>query len=129
MFGFSRKGRTLVRKKSNKTQAEDSIDSMVQWLAPWTLNPKTRDQISVEPPFHCHKNSSVASCLCLFSLKNVERLSKNFNKNTSSKFIRFYGVVVSTLDFEYEDPSSNLGRTSFSLSQKHQCSFVYVCFL
>ena len=25
--------------------------------------------------------------------------------------IRFYGVTVSTLDFESSDPSSNLGRT------------------
>ena len=32
----------------------------------------------------------------------------------------FYGVTVSTLDFESIDPSSNLGRTSFFLfwSQK-----------
>ena len=28
---------------------------------------------------------------------------------------RFYGVMVSTLDFESSDPSSNLGRTYFSL--------------
>ena len=27
--------------------------------------------------------------------------------------IRFYGVMVSTLDFESSDPSSNLGRTLF----------------
>ena len=27
-------------------------------------------------------------------------------------FERFYGVMVSTLDFESSDPSSNLGRTS-----------------
>ena len=26
--------------------------------------------------------------------------------------LRFYGVMVSTLDFESSDPSSNLGRTS-----------------
>ena len=26
---------------------------------------------------------------------------------------RFYGVMVSTLDFESKDPSSSLGRTSF----------------
>ena len=25
--------------------------------------------------------------------------------------VRFYGVMVSTLDFESSDPSSNLGRT------------------
>ena len=28
---------------------------------------------------------------------------------------RFYGVMVSTLDFESKDPSSSLGRTSFIL--------------
>ena len=77
----------------------------MEWLAPWTLNPKTRVQISVEPLFHCHKNLSVASRLCLFSLENVERLSKNFNKNTSIRFNRFYGVVVSTLDCESKDAS------------------------
>ena len=27
--------------------------------------------------------------------------------------VRFYGVMVSTLDFESSDPSSNLGRTLF----------------
>ena len=30
----------------------------------------------------------------------------------SSLLYRFYGVMVSTLDFESSDPSSNLGRTS-----------------
>ena len=25
------------------------VDSMVKWLAPWNLNPKTRVQLSVEP--------------------------------------------------------------------------------
>ena len=29
---------------------------------------------------------------------------------------RFYGVMVSTLDFESSDPSSNLGRTYYLLS-------------
>ena len=29
---------------------------------------------------------------------------------------RFYGVMVSTLDFESSDPSSNLGRTSHNLT-------------
>ena len=28
---------------------------------------------------------------------------------------RFYGVMVSTLDFESSDPSSNLGRTFFTI--------------
>ena len=28
-----------------------------------------------------------------------------------SPFSRFYGVMLSTLDFESSDPSSNLGRT------------------
>ena len=28
-----------------------SYGSMVYWLAPWTLNPKIRVQISVEPSF------------------------------------------------------------------------------
>ena len=32
-------------------------------------------------------------------------------KNQSKR--RFYGVMVSTLDFESSDPSSNLGRTLF----------------
>jgi hypothetical protein len=36
---------------------------------------------------------------------------------------RFYGVTVSTLDFESSNPSSNLGRTSFlnmiSLTKKN----------
>ena len=30
--------------------------------------------------------------------------------NSANK-LRFYGVMVSTLDFESSDPSSNLGRT------------------
>ena len=42
---------------------------MVRWLAPWTLNPKTRVQISVEPLFHCHKNSSVVSSMFVFTRK------------------------------------------------------------
>ena len=29
--------------------------------------------------------------------------------------VRFYGVMVSTLDFESSDPSSNLGGTSIQL--------------
>ena len=33
-----------------------------------------------------------------------------FNVN---KVLWFYGVMVSTLDFESSDPSSNLGRTLF----------------
>ena len=98
------------------------------WLAPWTLNPKTRVQISVEPLFHCHKNSWVVLSLFVF-LENVKHLSQKVKQITSSKFFRLYVVVVSTLDFESKDPSSNLGRTSFSLLQKLQCSFVYVCFL
>ena len=53
-----------------------------------------------------------------------EHLSRKVKQNTSRRFNRFYGVVVSTLDSESKDPSSNLGRTSFSLSQKLQCSFV-----
>ena len=96
-----------------------------------TLDSECKDPSSnlSRTSFSLPKNSIVASCLCLFSLENVERLSKNVKENTSSKFISFNGVVVSTLDFESKDPSSNLGRTSFSLSQKLQCSFVYVCFL
>ena len=31
-------------------------------------------------------------------------------------YLGYYGVMVSTLDFESSDPSSNLGRTLFSLS-------------
>ena len=69
------------------------------------------------------------SFVCFFSLGNVERLSSNVKQNTSREFNRFYGVVVSTLDFECKDPSSNLGRTFFPLSQNLQCSFLYVCFL
>ena len=65
--------------------------------------------------------------VCVFK-KNVERLSRKAKQNTSRRFNRFYGVVVSTLDSESKDPRSNLGRTSFSLSQKPQCTFVYVVF-
>ena len=36
--------------------------------------------------------------------------------NSANK-LRFYGVMVSTLDFESSDPSSNLGRTSHSFKQ------------
>ena len=64
------------------------------------------------------------SFVCLFSLEKVERLSPEVKQNTSTKFNSFYNVEVSTLDFESKDPSSNIGRTSFSLSQKLQCSFV-----
>ena len=35
--------------------------------------------------------------------------------NSANK-LRFYGVMVSTLDFESSDPSSNLGRTSHNLT-------------
>src|SRR4029434_10016080 len=43
---------------------------------------------------------------------------------TPQKSSRFYGVMVSTLDSESSDPSSNLGRTwDFELSAKcAQCS-------
>ena len=34
--------------------------------------------------------------------------------NSANK-LRFYGVMVSTLDFESSDPSSNLGGTSYLL--------------
>ena len=37
---------------------------------------------------------------------------------------RFYGVMVSTLDFESSDPSSNLGRTSIFLNSSYQCDSV-----
>ena len=50
------------------------------------------------------------------------------------RHVRFYGVMVSTLDFESSDPSSNLGRTySFFCclfkSKKLKCTFVFVLFL
>ena len=35
---------------------------------------------------------------------------------------RFYGVMVSTLDFEFSDPSSNLGRT-YCLAKKTKVIF------
>ena len=40
---------------------------------------------------------------------------------------RFYGVTVSTLDFESSDPSSNLGRTSSfpNFSIVKPCHFAY----
>ena len=38
---------------------------------------------------------------------------------------RFYGVVVSTLDFDSKDPSSNLGGTCFSPGVR---SFDTLCF-
>ena len=41
----------------------------------------------------------------------------SFPNSTLLFLNRFYGVVVSTLDFESKDPSSNLGRT---------CLFFYV---
>ena len=45
----------------------------------------------------------------------------------------FYGVMVSTLDFESSDPSSNLGRTySFFcclFKNKTNCTFVFVLFV
>ena len=69
------------------------------------------------------------SLVHIFSLKIKECLSRKFSENTSKKFNRFFPAVVSTLDFEFKDLSSNLSRTFFSLSQKLQCSFVYVCFL
>ena len=62
---------------SNDTQEEDSIGSMVYWLAPWTLNPKTRVQISVEPLLHCHKNSSVVSSMIVFSRKSRTLVAKS----------------------------------------------------
>ena len=62
----------------------------------------------------------------MFSLENVERLSRIFTENTGSKNIRFDGVVVSILDFDSKYLCSILGEISFSLSQKLQCSFVSV---
>jgi hypothetical protein len=32
------------------------------------------------------------------------------------QYKRFYGVTVSTLDFESSNPSSNLGRTFFDIN-------------
>ena len=34
----------------------------------------------------------------------------------TTPYLRFYGVMVSTLDFESSDPSSNLGRTWLQLT-------------
>ena len=74
MFTFSQKCRTLVeelqQKHKQKIRFNRFLGSMVYWLAPWTLNPKTRVQISVEPLFHCHKNSCVVSSMFAFSRKS-----------------------------------------------------------
>ena len=40
--------------------------------------------------------------------------------------LRFYGVMVSTLDFESSDPSSNLGRTSRVLASLTRVT-LHVC--
>ena len=39
--------------------------------------------------------------------------------NSANK-LRFYGVMVSTLDFESSDPSSNLGRTCFQQNAENE---------
>ena len=52
----------------------------------------------------------------MFLLKHIfyEYLRNIFFNNFQMKIIeRFYGVMVSTPDFESGNPSSNLGRTSF----------------
>ena len=47
---------------------------------------------------------------------------------------RFYGVMVSTLDSESSDPSSNLGRTYlfffffFVMDDERVCKFYIYCF-
>ena len=45
--------------------------------------------------------------------------------------VRFYGVMVSTLDFESSDPSSNLGRTCKFYEKKNnntvaRCQSIYI---
>ena len=57
-----------------------------------------------------------------FKILLLKSAIKNKNKNKKKKLLiwrnlfslhkRFYGVTVSTLDFESSNPSSNLGRTS-----------------
>ena len=44
------------------------------------------------------------------------------------KYQWFYGVTVSTLDFESIDPSSNLGRTSFFL-KRLLLSIIYIKYI
>ena len=45
-----------------------------------------------------------------FSGGNVG-LNALINQFNRGRYVRFYGVMVSTLDSESSDPSSNLGRT------------------
>ena len=52
----------------------------------------------------------------MMSVKFYENSRKNGQRKVECyiirpAFIRFYGVMVSTQDFESCDPSSNLGRT------------------
>ena len=50
-------------------------------------------------------------------MNTIEILVEDCKSNTlfwcTHLTVRFYGVMVSTLDFESSDPSSNLGRTLF----------------
>ena len=54
---------------------------MAEWLRRWTANPLGSARVGSNPIF------------------------------VARSPMRFYGVMVSTLDFESSDPSSNLGRT------------------
>ena len=69
------------RETSTKPQAVNASGSMLYWLAPWTLNPKTRIQIWVEPLFHCHKNSSAVSSLFDFPKKGRTLVEKRQTKH------------------------------------------------
>ena len=127
MFVFSRKCRSLSRNFNENTRSKFNrfYGVVVSTLDFESKDPSSnvgRTSFSLSQKLQC-------SFACLFSLDSGERLSKKFNQNTSRNVSTFYGVVVSTLDFESKDPSSNLGKTSFSLSHKLRCSFISVCFL
>ena len=77
---------------------------MVQWLELETLNQAIRDKISVEPKF-------IIIC-------NETNILKSFKSLQLAQFylfinnaVRFYGVRVSTQDFDSCYPSSIIGRT------------------
>ena len=55
----------------------------------------------------CLKAALVVNCRQGFLGKDY----LNFKSKHRPSSLRFYGVMVSTLDFESSDPSSNLGRT------------------
>ena len=127
MFDFSKNIERLSRNFNKNTSSKLSrfygvVVSTLDFESKDTSSNLGRFCFSLSEKFQC-------SFFCLFSPENKERSPPKVKQNTSIKFNRIYGVVVSTLDFESKDPSSNLGRTSFSLSQKLPCNFVHVCFL